>query len=515
MTDSGKLLAEYVSRHSEPAFRELVERYVGLVYSVALRLVHGDTHLAEDVTQTVFADLAGMARNLSEKVLLGGWLHQHTCFIANKTMRAARRRQAREREAAQMNLEQDHTEANLARIADSLDEAISQLGKEDRTAIILRYFEQYDLRSLGQVLGTTEGAAQKRVSRALEKLRALLTRRGVTISVAALGTALASETLTAAPAGLAASVAGTALAAGAAAESTLTLLNFMAATKLKAGILTAIVLASAVTPLLVQHSAQARLREQGGALRQRADERASLEAENERLSTLLAQSTSDQARSGEQLNELLRLRGETAVLRRRLQELAQPNAPAPMSRGDALVSKEKVWSGRVSQLKEWLAQHPSETVPEQRCLSNTDWLRTVYDATDYAQYRFNYDRQKLESDDDYRIAASFLRNSGEYYFADHLRDALRRYAQANNQQFPRDLSQLRPYFGPPVDDTMLQRWEIVAASSLVRELQPGGDWVITQKAPVDEALDVRIAVGLDGRKSSGISGATNRWALVH
>ena len=40
------------------AFRGLVSRYVDLVYSTALRLVGGDTHRAEDVTQTVFVDLA-------------------------------------------------------------------------------------------------------------------------------------------------------------------------------------------------------------------------------------------------------------------------------------------------------------------------------------------------------------------------------------------------------------------------------------------------------------------------
>ena len=82
----------------EAAFRELVSRYVDLVYSAAIRLVNGDAHLAEDVTQTVFADLARMARSLSRGVMLGGWLHRHTCFVAGKTMRSERRRLARERQ---------------------------------------------------------------------------------------------------------------------------------------------------------------------------------------------------------------------------------------------------------------------------------------------------------------------------------------------------------------------------------------------------------------------------------
>ena len=58
MTDSQQLLADYVRTGSDSAFRELVNSYIDLVYSTALRLVEGDTHRAEDVAQTVFVDLA-------------------------------------------------------------------------------------------------------------------------------------------------------------------------------------------------------------------------------------------------------------------------------------------------------------------------------------------------------------------------------------------------------------------------------------------------------------------------
>src|SRR5262245_2056693 len=115
MTDSQRLLTEYANG-SESAFRELVLRYVNLVYSAAIRLVDGDAHLAEDVAQTVFVDLAGAADSLSRDVMLGGWLHRHTCFVAAKAMRAERRRQFRESQAAQMNALNDHTESNLAQI---------------------------------------------------------------------------------------------------------------------------------------------------------------------------------------------------------------------------------------------------------------------------------------------------------------------------------------------------------------------------------------------------------------
>lgn len=146
MTETQQLLADYGKTGSEEAFRELVSRYVDLVYSAAIRLVNGDTHLAEDVTQTVFADLARTARKLSRESMLGGWLHRHTCFVASNVMRSERRRLARERQAVEMNASEDHSAGNFALIAPVLDEAVNQLGAEDRTAIMLRYFEQKDFR---------------------------------------------------------------------------------------------------------------------------------------------------------------------------------------------------------------------------------------------------------------------------------------------------------------------------------------------------------------------------------
>jgi RNA polymerase sigma factor (sigma-70 family) len=167
MTDSQTLLAQYARTRSESAFRELVSRYIDLVYSTAFRLVGGDAQSAQDVAQTVFVALASKAGTLPPDVMLGGWLHQHTRFVAGKLMRTERRRQWRERQAAEMNAIEDHSESNLAQVAPVLDEAIGQLEAEDRTAILLRFFERKDFRGVGDALGSSEDAARKRVARAL------------------------------------------------------------------------------------------------------------------------------------------------------------------------------------------------------------------------------------------------------------------------------------------------------------------------------------------------------------
>jgi RNA polymerase sigma factor (sigma-70 family) len=322
MTESQTLLADYAGNGSEAAFRELVARYIDFVYSAAARLVDGAPHLAEDVTQIVFADLARRAGSLGREAMLGGWLHRHTCFVAANLMRGERRRQSRERQAAAMNAMTDHSAANLAQIAPLLDEAINSLGAADRTAILLRFFEQRDLRSIGQALGGNEESARKRVGRALEKLHKILKGRGVNYSAAALGTALAAGTVTAAPAGLAAAVAGSALAAAAAGGgSALTLIKIMAMTKLKIGIVSGLVAAGLVATLVIDQQAQGRLRKDNETLQQQATQIAQLRADNERLSH-------PAGRSGNlnTPNELARLRAEAAALRLETNDLARLQA---------------------------------------------------------------------------------------------------------------------------------------------------------------------------------------------
>ncbi|MFO1513848.1 MAG: sigma-70 family RNA polymerase sigma factor [Verrucomicrobiota bacterium] len=335
MTDTQKLLADYVATGSETAFRELVSRYVDLVYSAAVRQVASDTHLAEDVTQTVFADLARLARSLSRDVMLGGWLHRHTCFVAGKTMRSERRRLARERQAVEMNSMDDHSAASLASVAPILDDAINQLGSEDRAAIMLRFFEQNDFASVGAALGSNEEAARKRVNRALDKLEVLLKRRGVALSVTALATALSAQAVTAAPVGMAVTISAAALSGTAGSSATtLAILKIMSMTKLKIGIIGAVVVAGVSIPWVMEHQTQTGLNEINATLAQQTEQNAHLVAENQRLSNLVAKaSTPELAVATSPTSDTLKLRGEVGRLRRENSEIAasKTNGPSPLS----------------------------------------------------------------------------------------------------------------------------------------------------------------------------------------
>ena len=175
--------------------------------------------------------LARLAGKFSQDVMLGGWLHRRTWYVATTLMRNERRRQNRERQAAEMNTPQDHAETSFERIAPLLDEAINQLGASDRAAIVLRFFEHRDLRAVGIALGSNEDAAQKRVSRAVEKLRCHFTRRGIVASSTVIASVIAANAVHAAPAGLASAVT-TASLTGAAGSSSFGLISIWLKTML-------------------------------------------------------------------------------------------------------------------------------------------------------------------------------------------------------------------------------------------------------------------------------------------
>src|SRR5262249_13593407 len=161
-------------------------RYVDLVYSAGLRMVR-DTSLAQDVTQAVFLALAQNARQLEKHPVLSGWLHRTARNLASKTVRSEVRRRAREQESAAMNNPHSTESGDVwEQIAPHLDSALDELNDSERHAVLLRFFERKSAREMAQVLNTSEEAAQKRVNRAVERLRESFVKRGVTVGASGL-----------------------------------------------------------------------------------------------------------------------------------------------------------------------------------------------------------------------------------------------------------------------------------------------------------------------------------------
>src|ERR1044071_2637236 len=124
MIPDSQLLQDYTSAKSQDAFTQLVRRHLDLVYSAALRQVRSP-QLAEEISQSVFADLARAAEKLKPNTLLTAWLYQVTRRTAIDVVRRESRRQARERLAVEMAAM--NTAADWTHIEPLLDDAMEAL----------------------------------------------------------------------------------------------------------------------------------------------------------------------------------------------------------------------------------------------------------------------------------------------------------------------------------------------------------------------------------------------------
>jgi uncharacterized protein (TIGR03435 family) len=256
--DDMRLVREYAARQSESAFAALVSRHTNLVYSAALRQTR-DPQLAEEVTQVVFIILARKAASLGAKTVLTGWLYRTAGYVSGSALKRELRRQHREQEAYMQSELDAQAGSTWNQLSPLLDEAMLRLGQTDRDALVLRFFEGRSLNEVGAALGASEDAAKKRVSRALEKLRAFFARRGVSSTTAIIAGAISANSVQAAPVALAKAVTAIAVTKGAAAGgSTLTLikgaLKIMAWTKAKTAIVgsAAVLLAAGTTTITVR-----------------------------------------------------------------------------------------------------------------------------------------------------------------------------------------------------------------------------------------------------------------------
>lgn len=475
-----ELLHRYARENWEDAFAAVVERHLPLVYSAALRQVRSPD-LAEEVAQTVFVELARNASKLPASTILPAWLYQVARRNAIDMVRRETRRHAREQLAHELTAMNSNS-ADWAEIEPLLDEAMQTLDEPDRAAVLLRYFSNKSLREVGEVFGASENAAQKRITRAVEKLNQFFQKRGVRVGAAGVVAAISANAVQAAPIALSTTITSAALTAqAAAASSILATATFTTMSVIKTTAIATAVIA-AVGLGVYEHQQASALQMQLADVKsqlQSAPPHAGLAAEHDKALRQLAALQAENQRLNNSIPELLRLRDEVGRLRRDTNAAANSNDPSSVAA--------KSWVARVNLLKARLEQSPGASVPELQLLDEEDWLAAVKDP-------------KLETEEDYRRAFAALRNSAQNKFVPQIQNALLKYMQANNNAFPTEVAQIAPFLESN-DPTLLNRYGVMPSEDIV-SVKLGGDWVVSQKEPIDREFDQRIVVGPHGSGAS-------------
>lgn len=415
-----ELLRRYGRHDDQDAFATLVARHLNLVYSAARRQVRSP-ELAQEVTQAVFVELSQQALRLPENVHLTAWLYVAARRRAIDAIRRESARTAREQSAIALTPMND-TPSEWPEVERWVDQALHSLRTRDRQAVLLRFFENRSLREIGQALGTTDDGAQKRLSRALERLRAALVRRGVTTSAGALAAALTSHAVETAPAGLqglitaAVTKAGGPIAGGALAGAGTAVASWV-------GRDLGLIAGAAIGAFALVVGAHL-LRAQRAELQLLESRRAAiaqLEAERDRA------------------------RADNAA--------RQTHSPADAGTPSAVELRLRQLYARVAVLREALDRVPGARTPETALLEEKDWITAAQQAWD------------ASSDAGVHHGLAFLQVYGKYRFAPLLSEALRRYLDATGGTPPLSAGQLAQYFSRPIDVATLDRFTVTFVSS--------------------------------------------------
>ncbi len=403
-------LLQRFTEGDQESFSRLVKRHVDLVYSVARRQARRHD-LAQDVVQAVFLDLARHAGKLRTHPQLSAWLHVVTRRKAIDTVRREVRRAKWERLASEDDALKPEND-RWSEIEPLLDEAVAALPSAERRALLLRYFEKKSLQEVGSALAISDDAAQKRVGRAIDRLRSWFSTKGVAATAAGVASGLSAHAVQAAPAAMSDQVSAAIMALGPFEASATT-------STLAKKIVTAVLLATSAAVLVLENQllAGARLRSQ-----QAGKENALMVSELQ------------------------------AIPRSPQQPAAVPPTSSPEAE-DPLFASLRLLFVRMEKLKDAFDQMPEQRIPEMAFLRESDWLEVVR-------------QSKLDDVSSFQRALASVRTTAKSRALSRIMAAYRLYTEKTGGVAPADIKQLASRFKPPLDLDLLQRYELVAEGRL-------------------------------------------------
>ncbi len=201
------LLQRWQTQRDAEAFAEIVSRYSGIVYNTCKRILRNATD-AEDTAQECFLEL--MNSSVMIRASLASWLHTIAYQRSLDRVKSDKRRHGREKAYVAEHDKQNHILVDD--MIEYVDAAIEELPEKRRAALIRHFLEGESYESIAQDFGVAESTIRYRTNKAIERIRALLKRRGIPVSASALAAMLEQTTAEAAPATLTVSLAKLAVA---------------------------------------------------------------------------------------------------------------------------------------------------------------------------------------------------------------------------------------------------------------------------------------------------------------
>jgi len=176
MRDETQLI-ERAQAGDPKAFRQLVEAHSRDAFRLAFRLT-GDHALADDIVQDSFLKAYRALPRFDARSRFGTWLHRIT---ANCAMDQLRRRQREEARYQPLENQSQHLPADAEpgperrarsnEIQHRVEAALAELSPAERTAFVLRHYENQSIAEISHALGAGVSATKHAVFRAVKKLR--------------------------------------------------------------------------------------------------------------------------------------------------------------------------------------------------------------------------------------------------------------------------------------------------------------------------------------------------------
>lgn len=385
-------------------------------------------------------------------------------------MRRESRRQVREQTAAEIAAMKTPS-PTWSQVKDTLDEAMESLSDTERSALLLRFFENRSLREVGASLGISEDTAQKRVSRALDRLRELLLRRGVAVSAAGLATDLSAHAIEAAPAAVGKGITAAVSSAGGAIGAALVQSSHSAMAVFASKAAAAVVLAATLGFVALQ-------------------------------TTMLAYQRSELAAQPAQIDAfratLRRLHAEQQTARRRLADARTGLASPALVRSPSDPEVESAidgWLLRLSRLKRLAHERLEMDIPHLAVLTESEWLTAAREA-------------KLNTEEEIRDTFRGLHATARNILARALSRALQSYADAHNGQLPEHPQELAPFMDRRVPQAVLAYHEMLQTGAI--SAVPRDELILAERGALPDSGESRLIVSTHERGTENFNEVSAR-----